>query len=574
MPKKTVREMSAAERRRYSLENRVFYATLLNCVLIGLLALVIGLGFYTLALSQQMISDAFNVSSNAKTSATHGGDAVAMADEVMSAYNGLSPEERSQTGTEDYRARFAYMTETHNYDVLFHILQGFREQNGLFDVYLAMYDEENDAIVYMVDTDADPGTRLMPGDWEPVNRREMMHFLTWDGEGELYQIGRTDKYGWLCTAGVPVTNAAGETVAFVLSDVTLKNVIDAASVFILQFSISILVLTALIAWLSTRRMKKTVVEPINKISDAAQKYVADKRSGGEKGNHFTRLNIRTGDEIENLGFVMADMENDIDNYVSDLTSVTAEKTRMGTELDMAAKIQSSMLPHIFPPYPERPEFDIYASMEPAKEVGGDFYDFFLIDDDHLCLVMADVSGKGVPASLFMMVSKVILQSCAMLGLPIDEVANRTNEALCKDNQLEMFVTCWAGILEISTGKLSAVNAGHEYPAIKGPDGKFELYKDPHGCALGGFDDEVYHSYELQLEPGSEIFLYTDGVPEAMDAERKQFGLERMIEALNSDSDAGPEQLLKNVRGSVSGFIKGADQFDDLTMLDLKFSGAK
>ena len=237
-----------------------------------------------------------------------------------------------------------------------------------------------------------------------------------------------------------------------------------------------------------------------------------------------------------------------------------------TELHTATRIQEAMLPNIFPPFPDRSEFDLYASMDPAKEVGGDFYDFFLIDDDHLCLVMADVSGKGVPGALFMMVSKIILQSVAMLGKSPAEILSKTNEAICSNNEAQMFVTVWLGILELSTGKLTAANAGHEYPVLKKPDGQFELFKDKHGLVIGAMEGVRYRQYELQLEPGSKLFLYTDGVPEATDADNALFGTDRMLEALNADPDAEPAQLLKNVRSAVDGFVKDAEQFDDLTML--------
>ncbi len=243
-----------------------------------------------------------------------------------------------------------------------------------------------------------------------------------------------------------------------------------------------------------------------------------------------------------------------------------------TELHTATRIQEAMLPNIFPPFPDRSEFDLYASMEPAREVGGDFYDFFLIDDDHLCMVMADVSGKGVPAALFMMASKIILQSCAMLGGSPAEILTKTNEALCSNNQEKMFVTVWLGILEISTGKLTAANAGHEYPALKQADGVFELIKDKHGFVIGGMEGMKYREYELTLEKGTKLFLYTDGVPEATDTERKMFGTERMLSALNASPEAAPEQLLKNVHQAVDSFVKDAEQFDDLTMLCLEFKG--
>ena len=249
-----------------------------------------------------------------------------------------------------------------------------------------------------------------------------------------------------------------------------------------------------------------------------------------------------------------------------------ERSRIETELGMATRIQESMLPNIFPAYPDRPEFDIYASMDPAKEVGGDFYDFFLVDEDHLCMVIADVSGKGVPAALFMMASKIILQSCAMLGQTPAEILTKTNEAVCSNNPESMFVTVWVGILELTTGKLTAANAGHEYPILKKPGGAFEVFKDKHGLVVGGMAGVRYRQYELMLEPGSKLFLYTDGVPEANDAERSLFGMERTVAALNQDPDAEPQQILKNVRRSVDAFVKDAEQFDDLTMLCLEYKG--
>lgn len=245
-----------------------------------------------------------------------------------------------------------------------------------------------------------------------------------------------------------------------------------------------------------------------------------------------------------------------------------------SDLRVATRIQADMLPNIFPAFPERPEFDIYASMDPAKEVGGDFYDFFLVDDDHLCMVIADVSGKGVPAALFMMAAKIILQNNAMIGKSPAQILTDANAAICSNNREEMFVTVWLGILELSTGKLTAANAGHEYPVMCKANGQFELIKDKHGFVIGGMDGLRYKEYELQMEPGSKLFLYTDGVPEATDAKQELFGTERMLNALNEDASAIPENILKQVRSSVDGFVKEAEQFDDLTMLCLEYRGGE
>ncbi|MBR2996312.1 MAG: PP2C family protein-serine/threonine phosphatase [Lachnospiraceae bacterium] len=249
--------------------------------------------------------------------------------------------------------------------------------------------------------------------------------------------------------------------------------------------------------------------------------------------------------------------------------MSEDSARMETELQMATQIQEGMLPNIYPPFPDRKEFDIYGTMNPAREVGGDFYDFFLIDDDHLAMVVADVSGKGVPAALFMMAAKIILANYAMMGKSPSEVLEATNLTVCSNNPQEMFVTVWLGILEISTGILTAANAGHEYPALK-KNGRFELVKDRHGFVVGGIENVTYPQYTLQLEPGDMLFLYTDGVPEATNQALESFGTARMIDALNENPAASPRALLQNVHAAVDRFVGKAEQFDDLTMLCLSY----
>jgi serine phosphatase RsbU (regulator of sigma subunit) len=250
-----------------------------------------------------------------------------------------------------------------------------------------------------------------------------------------------------------------------------------------------------------------------------------------------------------------------------------EKERLNTELTTARAIQIGTMPHEFPPFPDRDEFEIYATVDPAREVGGDFYDYYMIDDDHLCLVIADVSGKGIPASLFMMISKVILQNCAMLGSQPGEILTRCNDAICSNNQADMFVTIWLGILEISTGILTCANAGHEYPAIM-KNGKFSLFKDRHGLVIGGVAGVRYKEYELTLEPGDKLFVYTDGVPEATAADHRMFTTDRLIKALNEDPLAPVDHVLGHVQTALDEFVGGAEQFDDVTMLCFEYKGRK
>lgn len=241
------------------------------------------------------------------------------------------------------------------------------------------------------------------------------------------------------------------------------------------------------------------------------------------------------------------------------------------ELNVATNIQASMLPCIFPAFPERDEFNIYASMTPAKEVGGDFYDFFLVDEEHLAMVMADVSGKGVPAALFMVIAKTLIKNAAQIGLSPKEVLEKVNNQLCENNEAEMFVTVWLGILNIQTGDMVCANAGHEYPAIRRQGGKFELFKDRHGFVLAGMECSKYREYEMHLDKGDTLFVYTDGVPEATNASNELFANDRMIEALNKKDDSTSEEILMHVKESVDEFVGHAPQFDDLTMLAIQMN---
>ncbi len=249
-----------------------------------------------------------------------------------------------------------------------------------------------------------------------------------------------------------------------------------------------------------------------------------------------------------------------------------EEERITRELNMAASIQTGALPSIFPAFPERKEFDIYASMTPAKEVGGDFYDFFMVDDNHLGMVIADVSDKGVPAALYMMSAKMTISSHAKMGKSPKDVLEAANAALISGNNEGMFVTVWLGILDLRSGLLTAANAGHEFPVLRQPDGEFEVIKDRHGLVLGGMQGIRYKEYSLQLKPGAKLFVYTDGVPEACNEKQEFFGLERTVSALNREADETPQRILETVHGAVDRFVAGAPQFDDLTMMCLQYNG--
>ena len=370
-----------------------------------------------------------------------------------------------------------------------------------------------------------------------------------------------DYYAYLCEIdGRPVLIGLTSSLSELRADIDRQTWQETLSALIFQVILSLICLGL---------MSLFVLRPLKKIQNSIRLYERSKDSAGVAEN---LREIRSRNEIGELSEDVVKLTRELDQYMGRMESITAERERITTELALATRLQAAFLPHDFPPFPDRPEFELYASMDPAREVGGDFYDYYLIDEDHLCLVMADVSGKGVPAALFMMVCKIILQSCAMLGRSAAETLAKTNEAICSNNQEEMFVTVWLGILEISTGRLTAANAGHEYPVLKRPDGSFELLKDKHGLVIGVMDSAKYREYELTLEPGAKLFLYTDGVPEATNAEERMFGMERMLRALNTEPEAAPARILQNVSAAVTDFVKDAEQFDDLTMLCMEYRG--
>ena len=371
------------------------------------------------------------------------------------------------------------------------------------------------------------------------------------------------------TAMVPLKGKDGRTQAVLCVQRQMENLTAVRNRFV---RIVLLVLTLLVILIIVAQnfyMRRVLLKPLTKITEEAARFAAQEKTTGKKLTDT----VRNRDEIGKLAGSIDQMEEQITRYIEELTRATAEKERISTELSLATRIQADMLPNVFPAFPERGEFDIHASMIPAKEVGGDFYDFFLIDHDHLALVIADVSGKGVPAALFMMASKIMIQNIALSGASPKEILETTNDRICQSNREEMFVTVWFGILDLRTGLLTAANAGHEYPAVTRSDGKFELVKDRHGFVIGGMEGIRYIEYELKLKPGQELFLYTDGVPEATDASGELYGTERMIKALNSSIRLEPREVLEMVKADVDRFVGDAPQFDDLTMLCVKYKSS-
>lgn len=394
-------------------------------------------------------------------------------------------------------------------------------------------------------------------------------------EGEYASVVRrqTDSgSGQHITVTLPIRSSAGQTVGVLCVQKIMSELMDPARAMFGKIA-WITILIVLVSTVGAAVMLRwSLVLPIHRISREADRFARE--STVKPGCLDAVLKIRN--EMGGLAESVLNMEERIETSREDLVRVTTDRERIASELHIAHSIQTSMLPTIFPPFPERREFDLFACMKPAREVGGDFYDFYLIDDDHLALVMADVSGKGVPAALFMVIAKTLIKDRTLAGGTPAEILEFVNERLCENNSMEMFVTVWLGILTISTGELIAANAGHEYPILRSPDGTFSILKDAHSMPIATLDGLSYSKkqYRLLLEKGSGLFLYTDGCPEAVNEQNEPFGTSRLLQVLNDHSEASVEELPALVNASVRDFCRKALQFDDITLLYLKYKGAE
>ena len=382
----------------------------------------------------------------------------------------------------------------------------------------------------------------------------------------VYRLHTTDGQHPHITTIVPVKNSAGEVCALLCMQRPARELADYGSIYVINIVASIAFISILAGAVATRFLRRKIIQPIQKVSEEATRF-AEQNIKGEPLEDISRY-----EDFAKLASSIDTMETDIVRHMEEETRIAAEKEKILTELTLAKEIQAQSIPQTFPPFPDRTEFSLYASMTPARGVGGDFYNFIMVDDDHLALLIADVSGKGIPGALCMMVSNMRLLQRTYEGGSPAEILGSVNEWICRNNKTGMFVTVWLGILELSTGKLKAANAGHEYPAIQRKGELFELFKDRHGLVLGGMEGVSYKDYELQLNPGDKLFVYTDGVPEATNRGKKMFGTERMLAALSAEPDASPEKTLANVSDAVKAFVKEAEQFDDLTMMCLEYRG--
>ncbi len=367
---------------------------------------------------------------------------------------------------------------------------------------------------------------------------------------------------------IPVKDSDGKVTGIIVVQQTMELItkLGMSYTWLIVLTTAILIVVTVTGYILL--VRKQFIAPIKTIVNEAQRFAKD----NSEAEHPVDGEISSIHELSMLGEAIGQMEIDTLNNIKNLSQAIKDKQKINSELGIAKQIQEASLPTTFPAFPDKKEFDLFASMHPAKQVGGDFYDFFLVDDDHLALVIADVSGKGVPAALFMMVTKILIYERTMLGGTPAEVLEFVNHRICEHNQAEMFVTVWLGILEISTGKVIATNAGHDSPAVIKHTGYGDFISTKRGLVVGAMDASKYHNFELTLEKGDKLFMFTDGVPEATDTNKQMFTLKRTGETLCALHDKDPKTIIEGMELAIKEFVGDAPQFDDTTMLCLEYKG--
>ena len=515
---------------------------------LGAIVSYIGYYLFTLAIEHQYMSKAYNT---ARTAATDINleifDVTAGLEETKLKIQALRAEWQKLADTQD--ATFIYMYRKpygENYDFVQVLLSVMNSQLN-YNVF------SSGMIIKLPETDKPSFHEIFD---EHKDRAVMSVYRDEFSDDEF-------KSGDHVTVLIPVYNSKGNLAAVLGVERKMDELKKVRREYVRHVIITTLIFLLIVILIYSVYINRRLLWPILQISGEAQRFAHD----NTKAEVALSASIKSHDELGSLARVIDKMEEDVINYINNLTRVTHEKEQIKAELNLASSIQAGMLPKTFP---ERSEFEIYASMMPAKEVGGDLYDVFMIDDNHLALVIADVSGKGVPASLFMMTAKALIKNRAKMGGKPSEILYDVNMQLCEGNEAELFVTVWLGILEISTGKVIAANAGHEYPAIK-HDGKYELFKTKNSPAVAAMEGMKFRDAEFELSPGDILYVYTDGVAEATDSNNDLFGTDRMLEGLNEiDDNVHAQDVLDFMKIKIDEFVGDAPQFDDITMICLKY----
>ena len=549
------------EGKKRRLSTRVIGGYIALGILITAASCIIGYYRYTMVIEQMYNDKAYNIAYSAMEYID--GDAIEKDFKLL----------RTAKDADELAKVAQDIMAEEEYQRVLNLLNALRDNMGANYIYIADQTDGNGNVIsqlmYLMDAENpdDAYPAFVPGDTSPMNES----FLK-DSE-YIYETGnRSDNYfyshsafGYNTSAIAAIRNSDGKVIGIIGVEIAMTNLQTARQKYILYTVLLSMLITVCVVLAYLTYIRRFILKPIKLITDETDDFVRNETQISQRLE-----TVRTGDEIENLAHSIFKMENNIKTYIENLTTVTAEKERIGAELSIATQIQADMLPSIFPAFPERKELDIYATMNPAKEVGGDFYDFFMVDNRHLAIVMADVSGKGVPAALFMVIGKTLIKDHTKPNTDLGEVFTEVNNLLCESNNEGLFITAFEGVLDLVTGQFNYVNAGHEIPFIYRKEGKYEPYKIRPGFVLAGMEGMRYQAGSMTLGIGDKIFQYTDGVTEATNANGERYGMNRLQTVLDACGDKTPEELLPIVKADIDNFVGEAPQFDDITMLCMEY----
>nr|MCR5308030.1 serine/threonine-protein phosphatase [bacterium] len=431
----------------------------------------------------------------------------------------------------------------------------------------SIFDEVNDAYKKTGPDDTDP-THYSGREYAALLNKEEHYNRYYDIYKDIYEgkikygtVYRTKDLGGRephLTIVVPVYDSERNVTAVLSVQRPMRELVKGRRPYMITLAISTILTLMFVCTTAGIFIKRQFVKPLKYITDETKRFAKENKKSEFEFDKNSKIT-----EIVDLSKSIEKMEDDMIKYINDLTQATTAQKKTMVELNIAKDIQESSIPNVFP---ERKDFDLFAYMLPAKEVGGDFYNFVMIDDTHIGLVMADVSGKGIPAALFMMASNILLSERIRIQSKPSEALEFLNSRICLHNKTNMFVTVWVGILDLTTGHVVACNAGHDDPVICRKKKNFEINKTKHCLAVGALDDAKFTDYEFDLEKGDKLFLYTDGVVEATNMKDELFGFDRMVETLNLYKNKTPKEIIKGVKMKVDEFAGKREQFDDITML--------
>ncbi len=436
--------------------------------------------------------------------------------------------------------------------------------NDLSYIYIFVPDETQ--FMYVIDaiaSDDDPAYISAYGDifeYTDTEYNEMLPDFKASRSSQDLMLGENDEFGSYLYAWAPILDKDGKAHAMVEADVTVDwlaaKISQIVEGVIVTLVVSILVTVLIILWF----LNFIVGKPLAILKKGVESY-------REGAMDLDTSRFKRNDEIREIAVSFDELMDKVRNYTEEVKRASAEQERIGAELSVATQIQGDMLPCIFPAFPDLEQIDLFASMSPIKEVGGDFYDFFRIDRNHIGLVTADVEGKGIPAALFMVISRTLIKNEALAGISPAQVLEAVSGQLNSSSNISMIVAVWFGIYELSTRRLMYVNAGQQQPALyRASTGKYELLRDIMEPEAGKEEHMHYTDCELALERGDRLFLYTDGIPETVGARSEEYGTLRILRCLNSDTECDPQETIELVQRDLERFRGKAEQQDDITMM--------